>query len=92
MQTAPIIAINRPYAVESWQWDGTTEQGRRIIEWMEAAGTPAYLHPYENLLVIDMPYAAGVRPNQWAIRDQFGEFFPLDDADYQAAYTSPVLR
>lgn len=85
---APVIATIKPATVEAWQWDGTVERGRLIIEWMEKGGTPAYLHPYETLIVPDIQYAASIKPGEWVVRDRFSDFFPLSDADYQATYQS----
>lgn len=86
-QTAPVIAVNIPTTVESWQWDGTGVQSVHIVEWIRQNGGHAERHPYDNRIVLGDDYDS-VIPGDWVIRDKFGEFFPLRDADYRATYQS----
>jgi hypothetical protein len=89
-QLKPVVAAAKPATVEAWKWDGTKEQGRLIVDWMEASGTPAYLHPYENLIVPDIQYSTAIKPGEWVVRDKFCDFFPLPDDIYRATYASPL--
>lgn len=85
MQTAPILATKRPVTNEAWQWDGSTEAGELICDWIQDNGGFAHMHPYENVIVVvdgDSP----VRPGQWVIRDQFNDFYPCPDRTFQAVY------
>lgn len=87
----PVIAKKRPTTVEAMKWDGTNTDA--VIDWMNSTRSGQkplfYAHPYEDVIVID-GYVQPVTLNQWVIRDQFGEFFPLPDKVYQTVYESPV--
>lgn len=90
-QDAPVIAVNIPTTVEAWQWDGSAEQGALIVGWIIDGERWAMPHPYEDRIILDHNVDA-VKPGQWVIRDKYGDFWPISDADYRATFQSPVLR
>jgi hypothetical protein len=84
-QTLPIIAHKRPATVEAWFWDGGVETADLIIDWIESNKGFASRHTHENMIVLGDGIEA-VRPKHWVIRDQFSDFWPLDDTTFRTVY------
>lgn len=82
----PRLFRKRPTTIEAWQWDGTDECAALIVDWIiDNAGPLAYKHPHEPLIIFDDETAAA-QPGDWIIRDQFNDFWPIEDALFPGAY------
>jgi hypothetical protein len=77
----------KPTTVEAWQWSGDHAEAGLICEWIAKANGEqyAYLHPHEELIVLGDNYES-VKPGQWIIRDQFNDFWPLQDDVFRTVY------
>lgn len=83
----PGVYEKRASTVEAWQWDGSSECGHLIVEWIEDNGGFAALHPYEDKIILG-DNVAPVTPGDWVIRDKFTEFWPIGDDIFPAVYKS----
>lgn len=91
MQYAPLIARKKPTVVEAWQWDGRDETAALITDWVETHGGFAAKHPHEDFIILGRDVNA-VKLNDWVVRDQFNDFYPLPHNVFMAVYeTSAAL-
>jgi hypothetical protein len=87
VQYRPQIATKRPSTVEAWFWDGGDETADLIVDWIESNKGFAARHPHEPFIILGKDIDV-LRPKHWVIRDQFNEFWPLDDTTFRAVYKS----
>lgn len=101
MNTAPVKYRKKPVQIEAWEWDGTWEEGVRIIEWIDSAtlafpvvaaftgegeGPLETSNASSSLHIQTLEGVMTASPGDFIIRGVQGEFYPCKPDIFAATY------
>lgn len=88
-QRYPKAATKRPDHIQWWQWDGSDEMARLIVEWVNThTSYVAEKHPHEELIVLDKTEGLSppARKNHYVVIDMWRDVFALPPSDFSTRY------